>query len=70
MPGRIALVWEKNGPNLHTTIAERDIFIGRNDTTGRWHVAVDNQFVHMSVSKRAAKAAAERIAYEIYEEVS
>ena len=71
MPRRIALSWEKNGPNYYTTIAEREISVCLNDITGRYHLACDGKDITTTYpTARAAKSAAERVAYEVYEEVS
>lgn len=66
----IPIVWEENGPNLITTVAGQEIFIGQNDRTGRYTIAVNGKPLSTTwPSRAAAKASVTRIALAIVREV-
>lgn len=64
------LEWESNGPNAHAYIAEQEIFIGRNDRTGKYMVSVNGKFLPTQYrTVREAKDAAQRVSDAIYKSV-
>lgn len=69
MSDTIKLEWERNGPNFYAYVAEREIFIGLNDRTGKYELRIDGMgLVGKFSTVREAKARAQQEADKIYAE--